>query len=144
MSRSLDDLCPFFEPYCYELIARCASRRVWLLILDTLRTPEEQEENLRKGVSKTRNSLHLPQRWCNVCQGLSHAMDAAPIRDLQETNLVKAIQWDPKHPSWQVYGEEAKKLGLVWGGSWGWDFSHIQVPKTLYTSEMPVLPAKGE
>jgi hypothetical protein len=110
---------------------------VWLIVVDTLRTPEEQAEYLRTGASKTSNSLHLPQPDC----GLSHAMDSAPILDLNETNIVKAIQWDPKHPSWKVYVEEAKKLGLVCGADWGWDYSHVQLQKTKYQSGAPSVPA---
>lgn len=152
MSRSLDHLCPRFRPLAFELIARCAGRKVWLIVVDTLRTPEEQAEYLKTGASRTSNSLHLPQVNCPHCglttksgrvpggfKGLSHAMDAAPILDLDATSAVKAIQWDVKHPSWKVYGEEAKRLGLVWGGDWGWDFSHVQMPRTEYTSGQPSL-----
>jgi len=119
----------------FELLARCAARRVWCIVVDTLRTKEEQAELLRTGASRTLNSLHLPQTWCRVCGhagGLSHAMDAAPIADLNETNVVKAIQWDQRHVAWKIYGEEAKKLHLVWGGDWHWDFSHVQMPSTAY------------
>lgn len=142
MSRDLNHLCPRFRPLAFELIARCAERRVWLIVLDTLRTPAEQAQYLAAGTSKTLNSLHLPQTWCSVCGhagGLSHAMDAAPIADLNETNVVKAIQWDVKHPSWKIYGEIAVGLRLVWGGNWGWDMSHTQMPKTAYDSAGPII-----
>lgn len=141
MSRDLDHLCPRFRGLAFELIARCAERKVWLVIIDTLRTPTEQAKYLESGASKTLNSLHLPQTWCLVCGhagGLSHAMDAAPIRDLDE-NVVKQVQWDAGHPSWKAYGAAAKSLGLVWGGDWGWDFSHVQVPRTRYDSAKPDL-----
>lgn len=42
-------------------------------IHDGLRTPEEQRENVRRGVSTTMNSKHLPQS-----DGFSHAGDAVP------------------------------------------------------------------
>jgi len=143
MSRSLKHLCPRFRPLAFELIARCIENRVWLIIIDTLRTPAEQAEYLRVGASRTSNSLHLPQTSCSTCGhvgGLSHAMDAAPILDLNEVNIVKAIQWNVKHPAWKFYGGVAKELGLVWGGDWGWDFSHVQMPKTRYDSGVPAVP----
>lgn len=130
MSRQLEHLVyPMRQAAC-ELIARCAERKVWLIILDTLRTPEEQQEYLRTGRSKTLNSKHLPQKP----NGLSHAMDAAPVlhlipRDADEMALVKAINWNTQAPEWQVYGEIATSLDLVWGGSWEWkDYSHVEIP----------------
>lgn len=134
MSRSLDHLCPRFRLQAFELLARCAEERVWCLVIDTLRTPVEQAEYLRTGASKTLASLHLPQTHCGLCGhvgGLSHAMDAAPIKDMEATNVVKAIQWDTTHRSWAVYGRIAKKLGLTWGGDWRTfkDFSHVQLSK---------------
>lgn len=42
-------------------------------VIDGARTPIEQQKNVAKGVSKTMDSLHLPQD-----DGKSHAVDAVP------------------------------------------------------------------
>lgn len=43
-------------------------------IIDGVRTVEEQKKNIAKGVSKTMNSLHLPQG-----DNLGHALDMMPF-----------------------------------------------------------------
>ena len=36
-------------------------------------------------------------------------------------------RWKPPSKNWwTVLGREGKKLGLTWGGDWGWDFGHFE------------------
>lgn len=136
MSRQFNDLCPVVRTKALALFARCAEQHVWLILLDVLRDVEKQEEYVRTGASKTMDSLHLPQTRCVYCKGMSHALDAAPIKDLDSTDIVKAIEWDQKNPAWATYGRIAKSLGFTWGGDWGWDFSHVEIPvKTQLVGE---------
>ena len=58
MSRSLDTLSPRFRPLAVELLARCVEAGICVMIVDTLRTPEEHAANLAKGVSWTTHSKH--------------------------------------------------------------------------------------
>lgn len=102
MSRRLEDLADHFRPLAEKLVAYCINERVQVMIIDTLRTPEEQEENIRKGVSWTRNSKHLT----------GEAIDIAPL------NVLGLKNWAPNHEDWTTIGKVGEDLGLVWGGRW--------------------------
>jgi len=124
IDTSWEGLCPDLRPKAFELFARCAQARIFLVLVETLRDPGRQSELVARGKSKRLDSLHLPQPGCLA----SHALDAAPLLELVETVRVKAIQWDTKHPAWIFYGETAESLGLVWGGRWRKfrDYGHVE------------------
>ena len=107
MSRALNDLSPRFKPLAIELLARCVEQRVAVLIVDTLRTPEEQAANLAKGVSWTSRSKHLTGDAIDVCP--------YALYDLYGPDK---LQWDNGDPVWQRIGEIGERLGLRWGGRW--------------------------
>ena len=67
MSRSLNDLAPAFRPLAVELLARLTEAGVPVMIIDTLRTPEEHADNLRRGVSWTTRSKHLDGLAIDIC-----------------------------------------------------------------------------
>ncbi|MCI0443039.1 M15 family metallopeptidase [bacterium] len=113
MSRLLDDLDSRFRPLACELIARCAEQSIAVLIIDTLRTPEEQEQNIIRGVSWTKNSKHLPQ----LPENKSMAIDLAPFQQYY-LHGVKKLQWDATDPAWHIMGSIGEGLGLRWGGRW--------------------------
>lgn len=136
MSRKLGDLCPRFRPLAESVIARCVEAGQMVMIVDTLRTQVEQAEYLRRGVSQTMNSLHLPQTRCGVCceirnsdgtLGLSHAIDLAPYEEWSRKGPDK-LSWDSAHPGWQIIGQAARSVGLTWGGDWRTfkDLAHVQ------------------
>jgi D-alanyl-D-alanine carboxypeptidase len=118
MSRKLDDLVPELRVKAFELIARCAELRVPIFIVDTLRTPQEQEIYLAKGVSWTPRSKHLVGRAIDVC----------PYQQFALHETVK-LEWNADDPAWQTIGRIGKQLGLVWGGDWRHrDLSHFELP----------------
>ena len=126
MSRRLSDLSTRFRPLAVELIALCTEMQIPLMILDTLRTEAEQKENIRKGVSWTMNSKHLPQ----PPEMRSEAIDVAPYAMFQLKGPDK-LQWDSNDPVWQRIGGIGESLGLVWGGRWKKkDMAHFQGPWT--------------
>src|SRR3972149_1349000 len=65
MSRKLDALAPRLKPLVFELLARSVEAGIPVMIIDTLRTPEEHAANLAKGVSWIKVSKHLPQPDCS-------------------------------------------------------------------------------
>lgn len=107
MSRALDDLDPIFKPVAIELLARSVEAGVCLMIVDTLRTPEEHEANLAKGVSWTKHSKHL--------DGL--AIDICPY-DTYQLHGPDKLQWNADDPAWEKLGVIGESLGLRWGGRW--------------------------
>lgn len=87
------------------------------MIVDGVRTLEEQKRNMAKGFSKTMKSKHL----------LGRAIDFAPVIKSGVPDWV-----DLK--GFQIIGELfekcAKDVGLkiTWGGRWKWkDWGHIQI-----------------
>ena len=109
MSRSLDDLCPACRPLFDKFLELAEENFNFdMVVVDVLRTPEQQAANIAKGVSWTAKSKHLPQPGCNK----SHALDAAPA------HLMSLKNWAPSHPDWERLGVMAESLGLNWGGRW--------------------------
>lgn len=106
MSRRLDDLSPRFRPLAVELLARCVEAGIHVLIVDTLRTPEEHAANLANGVSWTTRSKHLD----------GDAIDVCPYETWQLRGPDK-LAWKDG-PTFQRLGAIGKALGLQWGGDW--------------------------
>lgn len=107
MSRKLDDLSLAMRPKAVELLARLTEAGIAVMIVDTLRTKEEQAENLRKGVSATLNSKHLVGDAIDICPYETYLL-AGPDK----------LQWNTKDPVWARIGAIGEALGLRWGGRW--------------------------
>lgn len=107
MSRLLDDLSPRFKPLAIELLARLAEAQIPVLVVDTLRTEDEQKANIAKGVSWTLNSKHLT----------GDAIDIVPYQVYSVDGPDKLL-WSTDHPIWLKVGWIGEKLGLRWGGRW--------------------------
>lgn len=105
MSRKLDDLSARFRPFAVEFLARLAEARIPVVIVDTLRTPEEHEKNLARGVSWTKRSKHLD----------GDAMDVCPF-DEYRLNGPDKLTWNETLPVWAKIGAIAESVGLKWGG----------------------------
>jgi peptidoglycan L-alanyl-D-glutamate endopeptidase CwlK len=92
-------------------------------VLEGLRTPERQQELMKKGATKTLNSRHLT----------GHAVDIAPM-------IGGTVRWD-----WPLYyklaeivkvAAEEEKVPVTWGGDWRtfkdgphWELPWKQYPK---------------
>ena len=121
MSRALDDLHPAFRPIAFELLARFTEAGLAVMVVDTLRTPEEHAANLAKGVSWTARSKHL--------DGL--AIDVAPY-DMYSLHGPDKLKWDASEPAWERMGVIGERLGLRWGGRWQQkDLGHFEMPTKL-------------
>jgi D-alanyl-D-alanine carboxypeptidase-like protein len=138
MSRALDDLAPDFRVQVFEAIARLAEHGVPVFVVDTLRTKAEQEVNLRRGVSRTMNSKHLPDK-----DGFAHAIDLCPYSIYQaagpdkllwqthDTVMVGGAERQVLKREWRLIGEVGEKLGLRWGGRFEsfFDAGHFEQPQ---------------
>lgn len=89
-------------------------------VFETKRTLEKQKENVRKGVSKTLNSRHIPDEI-----GIVRAVDIVPYIDGKYV-------WDKEKLG--VIINKIKSLGeklypstFEYGMDWGWDYPHIQI-----------------
>ena len=112
------------EPRLAQLILDCIKSYPFKVrIADGIRTKEEQAENLKRGVSQTRSSKHLPRAG----EEKARAVDVALFKpngkysgDLQDYKRFA-----------DVVLAEAKKRGLkvTWGGNWKTlvDGPHFQI-----------------
>ncbi|PFU43799.1 peptidase M15 [Bacillus cereus] len=91
----------------------CVDNGIEVLIYETIRSIEQQRENVRKGASQTMRSYHL----------VGQALDFVPI------NSSGTEDWDGynKEP-WASAIRYAKNIGFEWGGDWqGFvDSPHLQ------------------
>lgn len=114
----------------FQFIARCAEVGIPLMIIDTLRTPEEQDANIAKGVSWTKNSKHLPQ----APDMKSLAIDVAPY-ELWQLHGPDKLQWNASDPVWERIGVIGEACGMLWGGRWKVkDLGHFEY-KSVVTPE---------
>jgi peptidoglycan LD-endopeptidase CwlK len=86
-----------------------------------LRTLDDQKLMVARGASKTLNSLHRKQST-----GYGHAIDIAPFPvdwdDLTRFNMWATLMF-------RAAMEDEYDVPLEWGGHWGWDYPHFQLPR---------------
>ncbi len=91
------------------------------IVTEGLRTKEQQAEYVRRGVSKTMNSKHLPQG-----DGFGHAVDIYPVVNGKMLNDWK-VDWLPKDACIKAWSDvpfamkqAAAELNMPieWGGDW--------------------------
>jgi len=82
------------------------------MIFDGLRTIGEQRILVSRGMSKTMNSMHLPQS-----DGLGHALDCVPV-----VGTLPKWDWHLIYPVILAIDLAATRLGVAaqirWGGAW--------------------------
>lgn len=85
---------------------------------DGLRTEAEQQENVRRGVSKTMDSKHMRQ-----ADGYGHAVDLVPY-----VNGKLRWEWPPIYVIAAAVRQAAHEQGvkLIWGGVWDRPFETIE------------------
>ena len=112
------------EPRLARLIKDCIEKYPFkVTVTEGLRTKEQQAENVRKGVSQTMNSKHIPRdgesfsRAVDVAMFKSNGKYSSDLRDYKNFAMVVL--------------KEAKSRGLkvTWGGSWKTlvDGPHFQI-----------------
>ena len=118
MSRQLDDLSPRFRPLAMQLLARLVEAGIAVMVIDTLRTPEEHQANLANGTSWTPRSKHLDGDAIDICPFI-----------IYDVNGADKLNWDAGHPVWKKIGAIGEGLGLKWGGRWKQkDMGHFEYP----------------
>jgi peptidoglycan L-alanyl-D-glutamate endopeptidase CwlK len=89
-------------------------------VFDGARTLEEQREYVRRGVSWTMDSKHLPQE-----DGYAHAVDLVPIINGRlRWDSIEAFQIVSKH---MRTAAALHRVPLVWGAlaEYGGDWTHV-------------------
>lgn len=112
---------PKIRQLMYEAIKYCP---IDFIVIETVRTFEQQEIYVAKGVSKTLKSKHLPD---TNKSGLCEAVDIAPYpidwKNIERFNMVAA------HIKRVAY---LLDIPIQWGGDWKTfkDYPHYELKKT--------------
>lgn len=116
------------HPDLVKVVRKAASMTtVPFMIMETTRTVAKQKENIKKGVSWTMKSRHLPSK-----DGMARAVDIVPIDSKGQ------VIW-----AWPIYYKLAPimkaaaklvKIPIEWGGDWKKtkDGPHWQLPWKSY------------
>ncbi len=89
------------------------------MIVDGVRTIEEQRRNFQKGFSKTMKSKHLVGR----------AIDFAPVIKAGVPDWVDLKGFEAIGKLFKTVAKE-QGLKITWGGDWKWkDYGHIQLDR---------------
>ncbi len=114
MSRALDDLAPDVQAKAEALLAGAAARSIPLIVVQTLRTDEEQAALYAKGRTRPGpivTKAKAGQSWHN---------ELGPERKARAFDVAfrtpdGGVTW--KGP-WATVGALGESLGLEWGGRW--------------------------
>lgn len=116
--RNWNRLDPVFMQRALLAFARVEARGYQMALLEGYRSPERQDSLASIGPNVTRARAYQSQHQYGL------ALDAAPVMN----GRLVISERDPwAMQAYQVFGEEAEKAGLVWGGRWTFrDYGHIE------------------
>ncbi|NOU82677.1 hypothetical protein GC101_27830 [Paenibacillus sp. LMG 31459] len=135
----LGNLHPVLLAGATELIRRSYARGIPILITQGMRTIAEQNALYAQGRTK-KGAIVTNAKGGSSYHNYGLAIDFALL--LPDG---KSVSWDMKRDGdgdkladWQEVAQEAKKLGLEWGGDWSSfkDYSHLQMTFGLTTAEL--------
>jgi hypothetical protein len=118
--RDINLLHPDLQPKAQKLIDLAKAKGIDIIISQTLRTKEEQNDLYAQGRTKPGNIVtHVEYPYSLHCWGV--AFDIAVI-------IGGKANWDPRH--YDLIGPLGESLGLEWGGRWKnfVDRPHFQLP----------------
>ncbi|MCP3807113.1 M15 family metallopeptidase [Paenibacillus sp. Lou8.1] len=136
--KRLTGLDPVFKLVLDKLIERCYARGVWVLITQGLRTYAEQDALYAQGRTKP-GQVITKARGGYSNHNFGFAADFALLLRDGRTVSWDTLRDDDKDslPDWSEVVEEAKGLGLEWGGDWRTfkDMPHLQMVFGITTSQ---------
>ncbi|MFW9331749.1 M15 family metallopeptidase [Paenibacillus polymyxa] len=132
---------PVFKIVVEKLIERCYARGVWIVITQGLRTYAEQDDLYAQGRTKP-GKVVTDARGGHSNHNFGFAADFALLLRDGRTVSWDTLRDDDKDslPDWSEVVEEAKKLGLEWGGDWRSfkDMPHLQMVFGITTAQFRV------
>lgn len=108
--RNLDDLHPLLEPMCKQFLAECEVKLLKVIITETWRSPEREDELHAQGITAATG------RTCKHCFTINGtpASKAFDFAVLDENNRMVT---DGRDDRYTLAGHIAKVIGMIWGGS---------------------------
>ena len=98
--RSLDKLSARFKPLAEELLKQIAAAGLKVMVIETLRSEEAHQEDVKAGKSWVKRSKHQDGDAIDIAMCKNNKPDWLDI------------------PGYKACGQIGEKLGLVWGGRW--------------------------
>ncbi|MGM1023030.1 MAG: M15 family metallopeptidase [Bacillota bacterium] len=136
--KRLSGLHPVFKLVLDKLVERCHARGVWVLITQGSRTYVEQDALYAQGRTKP-GQVVTKARGGYSNHNFGFAADFALLLRDGRTVSWDTLRDDDKDslPDWSEVVEEAKGLGLEWGGDWRSfkDMPHLQMVFGLSTAD---------
>lgn len=132
--RDWGRLDPVFAQLVLRVMERMQVRGVQMVLLEGYRSPERQE------VLASRDTKVTGARGGQSKHQYGLAVDLAPFQD----GRLVISQADPGAARvYEIYGQEAEAVGLVWGGRWSFrDLVHIEAPGTIADNLRATAPAQ--
>lgn len=120
--KNLNQLGDRTKVAAYKWYQYCLDKGIEILIYETIRTVEQQRQNVAKGASQTMKSYHI----------VGQALDFVPIK----SNGLEDWNGYNKEP-WASAIRYAKQVGFEWGGDWkGFvDSPHLQFNLSGYGTD---------
>jgi hypothetical protein len=131
--NELDLLHPDFRGLVVLFLARCAERRIPVVIVETWRTEEAHAEDIANGrswITKSKHQHTVLRRFggLEIKDPASLAVDVAPY-DVYRLYGGDKLRWKSDDPVWPKLGELGESVGMKWGGRWEKkDLCHFQAP----------------
>ncbi|WP_420488563.1 M15 family metallopeptidase [Paenibacillus polymyxa] len=130
---------PVFKIVMEKLIERCYARGVWIVITQGFRTYAEQDALYAQGRNGDKRPKVTKARGGYSNHNFGFAADFALLLRDGRTVSWDTLKDDDKDslPDWSEVVEEAKKLGLEWGGDWRSfkDMPHLQMVFGITTAQ---------
>ena len=98
---------------------------------EAYRSPERQDELYAIGRDENGNktgSTVTDARGGESAHQYRLAIDLGIVDETGNWNRDYVI--DPNQPDWLRLGEIGESYGFEWGGRWGWDHPHFQIPNS--------------
>ena len=129
---SLDGLHPVFRQNLRRILAELKKGGWEPIVAQTIRTPRQQAEKVKRGVSWTMHSWHVPSTMATLPYTSSSYLE---VRGNAADVVDRRYGWEgPAHNHkfafWLDLGRIAKQYGCEWGGDWNGkqqDVAHIQM-----------------
>lgn len=113
------------------------AKTVPIMVVEGARSLDRQRELFRLGKSRTMNSRHLPKIAAGLPAPVSHAVDLAPLVDLDADGDLD-VSW--RHADYRPIAAAMKAAAaregvqIVWGGDWQEfvDMPHFELDRRAY------------
>lgn len=121
IDRNLDDLHPLIEPLCKEFLRHCESDGIRVIIIETWRNPDREDQLHAKGITAATGGT------CKHCFtiGGHPASKAFDFSVLDENNRVVQDGTDERYSRCGIIIES---IGMIWGGRFHHpDYDHAEI-----------------